>query len=92
MVVSDARNEIGTSRSLDAVPRLLTLVEVAEALRVSPHTVRAWVRKERLHPVRICRRLLFDPRAIGQFIRDAGSRTNEDSSPLSDLDELDLLT
>src|SRR5580693_7979362 len=28
--------------------RLLTLIEVADMLRVSPHTVRAWTRKGRL--------------------------------------------
>jgi DNA-binding CsgD family transcriptional regulator len=39
--------------------RLLTLAETAETLRLSPHTVRAFVRKGRLFPVRICRRLLF---------------------------------
>jgi excisionase family DNA binding protein len=48
--------------------RLLTLLEVADRLRVSPHTVRAWVRKGRLHPVRICRRLLFSQDAISRFV------------------------
>lgn len=48
--------------------RLLTLLEVADRLRVSPHTVRAWVRKGRLHPVRICRRLLFSPETIRLFV------------------------
>lgn len=48
--------------------RLLTLVEVADLLRVSPHTVRAWVRKGRLQPVRICRRLLFAPEAVSRFV------------------------
>jgi excisionase family DNA binding protein len=50
------------------VPQLLSLSEVATALRVSPHTVRAWVRKDRLRPVRICRRLLFHPDAVAQFV------------------------
>ena len=48
--------------------RLLTLVEVADLLRVSPHTVRAWVRKGRLQPVRICRRLLFSPDVLSRFV------------------------
>ncbi len=39
--------------------RLMTLDEVAEALRLSPHTIRSFVRKGKLRPVRICRRLLF---------------------------------
>ena len=48
--------------------RLMTLLEVADLLRVSKHTVRAWVRKGRLRPVRICRRLLFSPEAVARFV------------------------
>lgn len=56
--------------------RLLTLLEVADLLRVSPHTIRAWVRKGRLQPVRICRRLLFAPDEITRFLaaEDLGQR------------------
>jgi excisionase family DNA binding protein len=57
--------------------RLLTLNEVADLLRVSPHTVRAWVRKGRLQPVRICRRLLFAPSSIDGFIATT-STTHEE--------------
>jgi excisionase family DNA binding protein len=53
------------------IPKLLTLADVAETLAVSPHTVRMWVRKGRLHPVRICRRLLFAPDTVARFV--AGS-------------------
>lgn len=52
----------------DTVPRLLTLVRVAEALCVSPHTVRKWVREGKLQPVRICRRLLFHPAEVARFL------------------------
>jgi len=52
----------------DTVPRLLTLIDVASLLCVSRHTVRSWVRQGRLRPVRICRRLLFSPDEITQFI------------------------
>jgi len=55
----------------DAIPQLLTLLAVAKALCVSPHTVRAWVRKGKLHPVRICRRLLFDPAEVSRFVAEA---------------------
>ncbi len=55
----------------DTVPQLLTLLAVAKALCVSPYTVRAWVRKGKLHPVRICRRLLFDPAEVARFLSDA---------------------
>jgi len=56
------------------IPRLLSLSEVADLLRVSPHTVRAWVRKGRLQPVRICRRLLFSPDAVSRFVSVAEPR------------------
>lgn len=37
----------------DTIPRLVTLPEAAAALRLSPHTIRAMVRRGRLRPVRI---------------------------------------
>jgi excisionase family DNA binding protein len=55
----------------DSIPQLLTLLEVAKALCVSPHTVRAWIRTGRLKPVRLCRRLLFHPDEIQRLLRDA---------------------
>jgi excisionase family DNA binding protein len=55
----------------DSVPQLLTLLAVAKALCVSPHTVRAWVRQRRLKPVRICRRLLFSAEEITRFLAGA---------------------
>lgn len=54
-----------------SVPKLLPLAAVAEALCVSPHTVRMWVRKGKLRPMRICRRLLFDPQEISRFLAEA---------------------
>lgn len=53
------------------VERLFTLPEVADMLRLSPHTIRAMVRQGRLQPVRICRRLLFSPEAIARLVRGA---------------------
>jgi predicted site-specific integrase-resolvase len=55
----------------DTIPQLLPLLAVAKALCVSTHTVRSWVRQGRLHPVRLCRRLLFHPDEIARFIEDA---------------------
>ena len=55
----------------ESVPRLLTLLEVAELLRVSPHTVRAWIRQGRLQPLRLCRRLLFNPTEILRLLGEA---------------------
>lgn len=57
---------------------LLTLSEVANLLRVSPHTVRAWTRSGRLSPVRICRRLLFTPESLQRLIA-AGSAPSAES-------------
>jgi DNA-binding transcriptional MerR regulator len=45
--------------------RLLTLLEVADLLRLSPHTIRAWVRKQKL------RRLLFHPDELARFLAEA---------------------
>jgi hypothetical protein len=53
------------------VPQLLPLEAVARALCVSPHTVRSWVRKGKLRPVRLCRRLLFHPDEIARFLAAA---------------------
>jgi excisionase family DNA binding protein len=53
---------------------LLTLNEVANMLRLSPHTIRSLVRKGRLHPVGICRRLLFRPADVERLVAgDSGS-------------------
>jgi predicted site-specific integrase-resolvase len=53
------------------VPQLLTLIAVARALCVSPHTIRSWVRKGRLRPLRLCRRLLFHPDEITRALAEA---------------------
>jgi len=55
----------------EPIPQLLPLLAVAKALCVSPHTIRAWVRKGTLRPVRICRRLLFHPDEIARFLAEA---------------------
>jgi excisionase family DNA binding protein len=53
---------------VESIPQLLTLLELAEKLRVSTHTVRSWVRKGKLRPVRLCRRLLFHPDEVSRFL------------------------
>jgi len=55
----------------DDIPQLLTLLAVAKLLSVSPHTIRAFVRKGKLRPVRICRRLLFHPGEVARFVAEA---------------------
>jgi excisionase family DNA binding protein len=63
----------------DSVPQLLTLLEVADKLRVSSHSVRSWVRQGRLCPTRICRRLLFTSDEVTRFLKEAGNRPNHDT-------------
>jgi excisionase family DNA binding protein len=55
----------------ETVPQLMTLLVLARTLCVSPHTVRAWVKKGKLRPVRICRRLLFHPDEVARFLAEA---------------------
>jgi excisionase family DNA binding protein len=56
--------------------RLMTLQEVANALNVSHHTVRAWTRTGRIRPTRICRRLLFQPTEVQRLIESATAPKN----------------
>jgi DNA-binding transcriptional MerR regulator len=51
------------------VTRLMDLKELAALWRVSPHTIRAWVRQKRLNPTKICRRLLFAPAECERFLQ-----------------------
>jgi excisionase family DNA binding protein len=53
---------------MSSMPQLLTLTEAARALRLSPHTIRSFVRKGKLQPVRICRRLLFHPDELSRLV------------------------
>jgi excisionase family DNA binding protein len=55
----------------DNIPQLLTLLALAKALCVSPHTIRSWVRQGKLKPVRLCRRLLFHPDEVARFLENA---------------------
>jgi Helix-turn-helix domain len=50
------------------VTRLLDLKELADAWRVSPHTIRSWVKQRRLNPTRICAQLLFTPTECERFL------------------------
>lgn len=55
----------------DSIPKLLPLLTVAEALSLSPHTIRKMVRDGRLRPTRICRRLLFDPAEVQRLLESS---------------------
>ena len=57
--------------------KVLTLQEAADHLRVSPHTVRAWVYERRIMPVRMGRLIMFSEEEIERFIergKDEGLR------------------
>lgn len=51
--------------------RLMTLLEVANLLRISPHTVRKMIRQDRLRPTRICRRVLISPDEVARLLAGA---------------------
>lgn len=61
---------------MSEVPKLLTLLEVALILKISPHTVRSFVRKGTLKPVPICRRLLFHPDDLVKLVGHSTSQSN----------------
>jgi excisionase family DNA binding protein len=63
-----------------SVEQLLTLSELADTLKVSPHTVRKFVREGRLKPLRICRRLLFSPSEIRRFLETCQQEDMRQSS------------
>lgn len=54
----------------EPVPTLVDLLTLAKAFSVSAHTVRKWVKKGKLRPLRICRRLLFHPDEIVRFLKE----------------------
>ena len=60
----------------DAIPQMLSVTEVAKALSVSPHTIRAWVRQGRLRPTRFCRRVVFHPEEITRFLSNTNNNAN----------------
>jgi hypothetical protein len=59
------------------VARLMDVGELASLWRISPHTIRAWVRQKRLHPTKICRRLLFHPDECARFIAAANKKSGK---------------
>jgi DNA-binding transcriptional MerR regulator len=56
---------------------LVTLSEFADECRVSPHTVRSWVRQGRVEPVRICRRLLFSRAELARLIASGSEKQQQ---------------
>lgn len=61
--------ESGETGRERALPRLLTLSEVAAYFRVDPKTVRRWAAMRRIPCVRLGNRLRFDPGDIVSWVR-----------------------
>jgi len=58
--------------------RFLTAHELAEQLRVSPETIRAWARQGRIPRLRIgARPLLFDPDEVEAALRSRRKKASE---------------
>jgi excisionase family DNA binding protein len=54
--------------TLEQVERLLDVVEAAHVMRVSPYTVRSWIRSGRLNATKLGRLVRVEPREIQRLI------------------------
>ena len=61
------------------LPKLLTLIEAAEAVRTKVSTLRAWIYEGRLPGRRVGRRLLVDEADLLKFI-EAGQVVGQDEA------------
>ena len=58
--------------------KLFTNDEAAEMLRISPHTLRAWLYQGRVRPVRLGSRVLYSEGEIRRLV-DCGTESVEDT-------------
>ena len=70
---------------MDSEIKLLDVSDVANALRVSPHTDRRWAAQKKLRRVKLGSRTLFDPSDVARFVEGArkgniGDTVSENSS------------
>ncbi len=56
---------------MNTIPKLMDVNDVAEALRVSPHTVRRWASQNKLRRVKLGSRTLFEPDDVVKFLQKA---------------------
>ncbi len=54
--------------------QLLSVVDTARALSVSPHSIRRWTQQGRIKPVKLGTRTLYEPAEIERFVEAAKSR------------------
>jgi len=57
---------------------LKSIEQTAEALGLSPWTIRAYVRQGRIRPVRLGRRVLIEPREILRVIEEGRANGNQE--------------
>ncbi len=50
---------------------LMSIGDVADALSVSPHSVRRWAAQGKLPKVKLGTRTLFEPEAVAEFVEKA---------------------
>jgi excisionase family DNA binding protein len=60
---------------------MLTVIEVASRLRVSPESVRRWVRQGRLHGVKVGRQLRISPEEVNRILSDGLDGHSHTSAP-----------
>jgi excisionase family DNA binding protein len=74
-----------------SLPQLLDVWDVAQKLRVSPHTVRRWKALGKLRPLKLGRRILFHPDDVARFINQAqqGCKTTRTIVTASDRERID---
>jgi excisionase family DNA binding protein len=58
---------------------LLTVESAAEFLGISPWTVRAYIRKKKLVPIHIGRRVLIEPSELRLFVERAKGKEKNDT-------------
>jgi len=59
------------------ISRLVDIDQLAELWRVSPHTIRSFVRQNRLRPTRVCRRLLFSPEECERLLHSHDDQSDK---------------
>jgi excisionase family DNA binding protein len=57
-----------------SVPQLLDVSDVAQLLRISPHTVRKWKALGKLRALKLGRRTLFHPEDVACLVEQARQR------------------
>ena len=62
------------------IANLMDVNDVAEALLVSPHSIRRWAAQKKLRKMKLGSRTLFDPEEVARFIQAARAAASEPSA------------